>query len=664
MSAIITAAPAGARALLLGAAYYAGAWVGFTTAFPGTPISILWPPNTILLAALLVTPPRRWWPYGLTALAAHLLAHGQLGVPPVVMLVQFGGNAVQAVVAALALRRLSDTPWRVDTLRSALTVIAVAGIAAPAVASALAAYAYVLAGWLSDYWTAWRVRVLANLVSTLTLAPLLFAAAGQGLRGLRDVGPRRAAEFAAVLAGLLVVGSLVAQSATGAAHLSLLYAPLPLLLWAAVRFGPPGLSVALFAIALLFVGHRFDGPSIAPAPADNALALQVFLIAIAVPLQLLAALVEERGRTEARIAESQDRYRQATLAGGVGVWDWDLETGRIYVDPVLKRALGYDDHEIANTIEAWGACVHPDDAPRVWAAAQAHLEGRTPHYEIEHRMVHRDGSVRWFLARGAVSARREGRPVRVAGTDTDITERRRAEEALDHSNRQIRELAARVMRAQEEERRHIARELHDGLNQQVAVLAIAISNAKRRLARGEAVDRALTELDALQRRTTELADAIYELSHGLHPAALEHGGLVAGLKAFADEFGRLEGIDVAITATGDVGAIAPDVALGLYRVVQESIRNIARHSGALRAEVILTVGDGAVELLVKDEGRGFDLPHSRRGAGLGLVSIEERVRLLQGEVLVTSRPGHGTDLLVQVPLPGGGERPERGHVTG
>jgi len=604
----------------------------------------------ILLAALLVTPARAWWPFVVTALVAHVLAHGQVGVPGVVLFIQFGGNALQAVVATLLLWRLTDTPWR-HTLGSAVALIAVAGIVAPAMASVLAAPAYVLAGWLPDFAVAWRVRVLSNLVSTLTLAPLLIAVAGRGLRELRDVPARRAAEFAAVVIGMLVGGALVAQSTVGPDHQWLLHAPLPLLLWAAVRFGPSGLCVALFVIVLLFVGDSFGGPSIAATAAGNAVALQVFLIAIAVPLQLLAALVEERRRADTQIAESQRRYRMATLAGGVGVWDWDLETGRIYVDPALKRALGYADDEIPNTIEAWGALVHPDDTARVWDAARIHLDGHAPHYTLEHRMLHRDGSVRWFLARGAVSARRHGRPVRMTGTDTDITERKGAEEALDESSRRIRELTGRLMFAQEQERRHIARELHDDLSQQVAALAISISNTKRSLARGGAGNRALTDLDVLQRSTTELADAIRELSHGLHPAALEHGGLAAGLKSFAAEFSRREGVDVAVTTVGDDGAIAPHVALALYRIVQESIRNVARHSGARRAEVIVTVSDAAVEVLVKDEGSGFDVTRLCRGAGLGLVSIEERVRMLQGALLVTSRPGHGTDLLVQIPLP-------------
>ena len=649
-----------ARSLLVGVAYYAGAWVGFATTFPGTGVSILWPPNTVLLAALLTAPARRWWAFGVTTLIAHVLAHGQVGVPPAVLLIQFGGNAAQAIVATLLLRRLTPTPWR-HTLGSAVALIAVAGIVAPAVASVLAAPAYVQAGWLPTFTAAWRVRVLSNLVSTPALAPLFIAVASRGLQGLREVPPRRVAEFAAVVAGMLLGTAVVAQSAVTPDYRWLVHAPMPLLLWAAVRFGSSGLGVALFVVVFVFLAQPFSGPSIAATPAANALALQVYLVTIAVPLQLLAALVEERRRAERQVAESARRYQMATQAGGVGVWDWDLETGRIYVDAVLTRALGYADHEIPNTIEAWGALIHPDDAARVWDAAQVHLDGHTPHYAVEHRMLHRDGSVRWFLARGAVSDRRDGRAVRMTGTDSDITERKSAEEALAESARRIRELTGRLMVAQEQERRHIARELHDDLSQQVAALAISISTTRRRLGLGGAPDRALAELDALQHRVTGLADAMRQLSHGLHSAALEHGGLAAGLESFAAEFSRRERLQVTVLVEGDDGVIPRPVALALYRIVQESIRNVARHSGAGRAEVVVAIGDAAVEVLVRDAGTGFDVSGSRRGAGLGLVSIEERVRLLGGRLLVTSIPGRGTDLLVEVPLTDAGAGPPTDH---
>ncbi len=138
---------------------------------------------------------------------------------------------------------------------------------------------------------------------------------------------------------------------------------------------------------------------------------------------------------------ADDRYQRAAAASGIGIWDWNLTTGEIYVDPLLKELLGYQDHEIRNHLDDWGRHVHPDDAPRVLERAQAHINGEVPAYEVEHRMVHRDGSIRWFVARGQVVRDGNGTAVGMAGTDTDITARKRSEEAL----RQAEELNRRIV---------------------------------------------------------------------------------------------------------------------------------------------------------------------------------------------------------------------------
>ena len=158
-------------------------------------------------------------------------------------------------------------------------------------------------------------------------------------------------------------------------------------------------------------------------------------------LAAIAAAISSARRFCANVMHADDRYRRAAAAGGVGIWDWNLATGEIYVDPILKEILGYEDHEIRNHIDDWGRCVHPDDAAAVFARAQAHIAGETPLYEIEHRMLHRDGSIRWFLARGSVTRNAAGAAVRMAGTDTDITERKRGEEAL----RQAEEINRRIV---------------------------------------------------------------------------------------------------------------------------------------------------------------------------------------------------------------------------
>jgi PAS domain S-box-containing protein len=140
--------------------------------------------------------------------------------------------------------------------------------------------------------------------------------------------------------------------------------------------------------------------------------------------------ITERKRAEAALRDSQQRYALATLAGSVGVWEWNTDTDELYVDPLMKTLLGFCDDKIANLREVWTRLVHPDDLAGLLSQLQDHIKDRTPTFEMELRMLHKDGSVRWFLARAAVIRHADGRPRRVIGTNTDITGRREAEEAL------------------------------------------------------------------------------------------------------------------------------------------------------------------------------------------------------------------------------------------
>ncbi|MCK4224750.1 MAG: PAS domain S-box protein, partial [candidate division Zixibacteria bacterium] len=150
--------------------------------------------------------------------------------------------------------------------------------------------------------------------------------------------------------------------------------------------------------------------------------------------------ITERKRAEEALQISQERYKLSTKSANVGIWDWDIKTNKFYIDPNVKEILGYKDEEIPNDIEVWVTYVHPDDREPVMAAAQACLDGKTPEYVFEHRMRHKDGSVRWLLTRGNVIRDAKGNAVRMVGTDTDITERKRAEEALQVSENKYRTL--------------------------------------------------------------------------------------------------------------------------------------------------------------------------------------------------------------------------------
>lgn len=147
--------------------------------------------------------------------------------------------------------------------------------------------------------------------------------------------------------------------------------------------------------------------------------------------------ITERKHSQEALRQSEERYALAVSAGKIGVWDWNLETNEIYIEPNLKALLGYKDDEIQNHLDTWGQLVHPDDRERVMATATAHLEGLTPKYEIEHRMLHKDGSIRWFFACGTLIRDVNGKPIRMMGTDSDITERKHSEAELQKAYQQL-----------------------------------------------------------------------------------------------------------------------------------------------------------------------------------------------------------------------------------
>ena len=375
---------------------------------------------------------------------------------------------------------------------------------------------------------------------------------------------------------------------------------------------------------------------------------------------LIATLMLQRARRrhiELALLESQRRYALATVAGAIGVWDWNFETNELYVDPVLKALLGLGENEVTSLPEDWGSRVHPDDAPEAAARIRACVDGDTEVYEIEHRMVHKDGSSKWFLSRGSAIRGADGAIKRLVGTKVDITARKHAEEmilereaSLQASHREIHHLAGRLIEAQDAERARVARELHDDVSQQLAGLSIAVSAVKRRVVALPGSEEVQLDLTMLQQRTRILAGDVRDLSHDLHPSVLQHVGLVPALTAYCAEVSRPHSVVITCRAEGDFECLAPDAALCLYRVAQEALRNVVAHAGASRADVALCRVGGSWELTITDDGKGFDLASARTSSkALGLVSITERVRLAGGTLSVVSALKEGTRLKAQIP---------------
>jgi PAS domain S-box-containing protein len=223
----------------------------------------------------------------------------------------------------------------------------------------------------------------------------------------------------------------------------------------------------------------------------------------------------------------------------------------------------------------------------------------------------------------------------------DITERKRAEEALASVSR-------RLIEAQEQERTRIARELHDDIVQRLALLAIRLEQVQQ--SSPDVPAEVHTRLDELRNQTSEIANDIQNLSHELHSAKLEYLGLAAAMKGFCKEFGERQNVEVDYKTHDLPSALPPDFSLCFFRVLQEALRNAAKHSGTRHFEVRLWGTPGEIHLTVRDSGAGFDSATAKEGRGLGLISMEERLKLLNGKFSIESEPQRGTTIYAHLLL--------------
>jgi len=219
----------------------------------------------------------------------------------------------------------------------------------------------------------------------------------------------------------------------------------------------------------------------------------------------------------------------------------------------------------------------------------------------------------------------------------DITERKRAEEVLSGMSR-------RLIEAQEQERTRIARELHDDINQRLALLAVELEQVRENPTEPEA------RLLELQRKTQEIANDVQALSHELHSAKLEYLGAVSGMRSWCREFAERRKMEIEFKSSEGLTSVSSDVGLCLFRVLQEALHNAARHSGVGRVEVQLSEHAGEVHMVINDQGRGFEIERAMQGKGLGLTSMQERVRLMRGKIYIRSTPMAGTTVHVQLPF--------------
>ena len=294
-------------ALLVALGYYFAARLGFVFTLQPDPISTLWPPNALLMAALLLAPARSWWVFLAAALPAHLAAELQSGVPLAMVLGWFVSNCSEALLGAGLVRAFVPGPLRLDSFRSTGIFLLCGALAAPLASSFLDAALVKLIGWgQGEYLSLVRMRFYSNVLAELTIVPLVVTWAAVGLRGLRAQPSARHVEAIALLLAVLAASFLVFDQRNTGLGPAAFYVPLPFLLWAAVRLGPAATatSLAIMAVATIWGAVHGLSPFSRGAPLDTARDMQLFLIAVSVPLLLLAVVLEERARA-AREAHEQ-----------------------------------------------------------------------------------------------------------------------------------------------------------------------------------------------------------------------------------------------------------------------------------------------------------------------------------------------------------------------
>jgi PAS domain S-box-containing protein len=425
--------------LLVCAGYYIGALTGKSLRFPSSNLALIWPPTAILLSALLLAPTRTWWIYLLVAAPVHVLVQAQDDVPVWGIISQLLGNFSQAVLAALIVRHFNKGAQPFDSFRAMIIFMLGAVIVAPMVVSSIAAYLYVLSGWEHSYRYVWGARVLSNALSTLMIVPLIVLLATHKVTANTVFGPQRYVETASLVAALVLTG-WITFSKEGEALFGMacpIVLPLPVLLWSAVRFRLKALCFCLLLVAYLAFIHTADGQGIFAmnSPQQNVLSLQFYLILIAQPLMLLAILIEERGKKQETLRESEARYRALVVAGAEMVWRANARGEGFFVTPTWQELTGQNEEEMREF--GWLEAVHPDDrerSRRLWQEAM-----RDKHaYENELRIWTRQGNYRHFHVHAVPVLAPDGSVYEWVGANTDITERKRAEDALRQNENQVR----------------------------------------------------------------------------------------------------------------------------------------------------------------------------------------------------------------------------------
>ncbi len=353
--------------------------------------------------------------------------------------------------------------------------------------------------------------------------------------------------------------------------------------------------------------------------------------------------ITERTKIAEELRKSEEKYRMLVEGMGEGLGVTDANQVLTYVNSRICEMLGYARDEILGR----PATDFVDESYRTLLEKQKSLRSRGENPSYEAVWVRKDGRKVTTIISPKPIYGPDGSFEGSFGIVSDITKRKRAEEALRESERQLRSLSAQLLQVQEAERARISRELHDELGQALTIMKLRLSAIRKRLRKdqrrlGKDCDDTLSYID-------RIIEDVRRLSRDLSPRVLEDLGLAAALRRLVNEFAKRSGIEVSSRIDDINHLLAEDAEIIVYRIIQEALTNIGRHAEAERASLNIEQRDGGVFCMIEDDGKGFDFARATVPEGMGIVIMKERIRMLGGSLDLWSQPGRGTRISFLVP---------------
>jgi PAS domain S-box-containing protein len=650
--------------------YYVATQIAWALCFPDSKVSLFFPPHAVLLCVLLLVPTRHWGAYVLAAVSAHFLATQQAQWPTLYALTCEAFDAVKCVAAAAGIRLLIKSPIRAITLRDATIFVIVAVVLVPFGTAFWGASFTVSYGFGTHYWIEWRNLGISNAVTAVVLVPaFLLGAHHLFVRRPRIPSPGRVLEATLLGVATVALGIFVFDRTPAGPNTSpaLLYTPIPLLIWAALRFGLGGISSSMLIMTFqaIYGTMRGHGPFLAQTPAENATALQLFLLVTATPLMLLAVVIEEERRSKEALRENANLMGLAAEAGNLAMWVWDVSGNDVWMTERGRSLFGLEPDarlDFAATFDR----VHPEDrTAREGAIRQALQTGGI--YDVEYRVQQADGLARWIHGRGRSVGADNGTGAKLFGVSMDVTARKQAEASAAQRRAELEHLA-RVATLGE-----LTTTLTHELRQPLAAILMHAYVGARLLDASE---------PDLQKLRSTLAD-IYQVTE-------RAGEVVGGLRAILKRDGpaaRLNNVDVNDVirmveriAHGDANlhkvTVHLDLSPGVRPVkgdsvqLQQVILNLmlnafsAMTDGARRL-IVRTGSPDQSSVLVEVQDSGTGIPAEKletlfdpfvtskpEGLGMGLSICRSIIERHGGRISAANNPDRGATFSIVLPVTG------------